>query len=401
MKTLDRILKWVSWLTIGGLVALAVVVKCGIWRLPDGWVRVWLTPILAAAAIGYVTNWLAIWFLFRPYQRHWKIWGVVPRNQARLATALGKVIPERLLPPEQQTQMITKLVSNFLGRPEMLQGVRKMAGEAVVAKQESIAAFAAPMVMDAVRGFCDSTLTPERVGSAAAGAIEEYLAVPEHRDALSQVLLGEVMANLPDLTNYLKANIKAGVEEYLRHSNGMLSLASPMVGPVIDNLDWNRIQGQIAEAILSPSCQAKLADKLQAAGKRLAAAVATPETAEALRRQILEAVQKPDGVLAETLREKLPQVLKGIVESDAIWEAIEKNAVPYLREQIEPMLADRAEEIAATLDLSGRIESAVNGLKVPDMHQTVLEVAGNELLWLQVLGFFLGGVAGALMAVVR
>jgi hypothetical protein len=277
-----------------------------------------------------------------------------------------------------------------------------MVGEALVAKQEGIIDFAVPMVMDAIRGFCDSAVTPERVGSVVGGAIEEYLAVPEHRTAISQMIIGEMKANLPDLTAYLKANIKSGVEEYLRNSNPMLAaMVLPMAGPVIDNLDWNRIQGQIAEAILSPSCQAKLADKLQAAGKRLAAAVATPETAEALRRQILEAVQKPDGVLAETLREKLPQVLKGIVESDAIWEAIEKNAVPYLREQIEPMLADRAEEIAATLDLSGRIESAVNGLKVPDMHQTVLEVAGNELLWLQVLGFVRGGVAGLLMAVVR
>ena len=98
LHLLDRMVAAVSWLTLVALVVLSVARRGFGWTLPCTWVQVWLVPILTASAVGYLTNYLAIWLLFRPYTKHGPFWGVIPRNQPRLAASVGKVIPERLLP---------------------------------------------------------------------------------------------------------------------------------------------------------------------------------------------------------------------------------------------------------------------------------------------------------------
>ncbi|MBI5153848.1 DUF445 family protein, partial [Candidatus Poribacteria bacterium] len=60
--------------------------------------------ILVSGAIGFGTNWLAIKMLFRPRaRRDWLVaWpqGLLPREQARFARALGQAAAEHLLNPE-------------------------------------------------------------------------------------------------------------------------------------------------------------------------------------------------------------------------------------------------------------------------------------------------------------
>ena len=63
-----------------------------------------LLPVLIGALIGYCTNYIAIKMLFRPrkawYIGKWKVPmtpGVIPKNKARLASAVGNAVSDRLL----------------------------------------------------------------------------------------------------------------------------------------------------------------------------------------------------------------------------------------------------------------------------------------------------------------
>lgn len=68
--------------------------------------KILATP-LVGAAIGYVTNWIAVKMLFRP-RKEIRLWGkklpftpgVIPRGQKRLAKAVGKAVEEQLLTQE-------------------------------------------------------------------------------------------------------------------------------------------------------------------------------------------------------------------------------------------------------------------------------------------------------------
>lgn len=84
-----------------------------------------LFPLLGGA-IGWVTNFLAIKFLFRP-RRAWqvgklKFQGVIPRRRRELAQAVGQVVATELLSREQ--------VAAALNAPEIRVGMANMAGDA-------------------------------------------------------------------------------------------------------------------------------------------------------------------------------------------------------------------------------------------------------------------------------
>lgn len=71
--------------------------------------------ILAGSLSGGLTNTVAIWMLFHPYEppkllRRWRLGffqGAIPKNQPRLAAAIGKTVGDRLLTAEDLTQTFT------------------------------------------------------------------------------------------------------------------------------------------------------------------------------------------------------------------------------------------------------------------------------------------------------
>lgn len=91
-----------------------------------------LFPVLGGA-IGWVTNYLAIKYLFRP-RKAWRIGpmvfqGVIPRRRRELATAVGQVVASELLPQEQ--------VAAALNAPGLQDSIADMAGKAVARRIEA------------------------------------------------------------------------------------------------------------------------------------------------------------------------------------------------------------------------------------------------------------------------
>lgn len=83
-------------------------------------------PVIGGA-IGWITNYLAIKYLFRP-RKPWRIGpmviqGVIPRRRHELAAAIGEVVASELLPREQ--------VAAALSAPGFRQSIAKMAGDTV------------------------------------------------------------------------------------------------------------------------------------------------------------------------------------------------------------------------------------------------------------------------------
>ena len=85
-----------------------------------------LFPVLGGA-IGWITNYLAIKFLFRP-RKPWRIGplliqGVIPRRRKDLAAAVGQVVATDLLPQNQ--------IAAAVSAPEIRRNMAEMAGETV------------------------------------------------------------------------------------------------------------------------------------------------------------------------------------------------------------------------------------------------------------------------------
>jgi uncharacterized membrane protein YheB (UPF0754 family) len=77
------------------------------------WVEA-LTTIGFGALAGGITNAIAVWMLFHPYERRglgpFAIQGAIPKNKARLAKAIGKTVGQRLLSQDDLAQQLTSPV---------------------------------------------------------------------------------------------------------------------------------------------------------------------------------------------------------------------------------------------------------------------------------------------------
>lgn len=82
-----------------------------------------IIPMIVGGIIGYITNWLAIKMLFRPY-REVRILGIklpftpglIPKESSRVAKSIGTTVGEKLLSP--------KIISNALSKPEFKENIR-------------------------------------------------------------------------------------------------------------------------------------------------------------------------------------------------------------------------------------------------------------------------------------
>ena len=122
----------------------------------------------------------------------------------------------------------------------------------------------------------------------------------------------------------------------------------------------------------------QISEKLGAFGSMLApaadAVVASAITPEATRQTLSALVESPDATRALS--------------------AIRPELSRLVREQCLP-------RIAGSLDIGGRISGAINEMDVEEFHQVVNEVAARHLGAIQVLGYILGAIAGAIMVALR
>lgn len=162
--------------------------------LPDGeWIRVLLTVAFGALA-GGLTNRVAIWMLFHPYEPprmagrrlEW-LQGAVPKNQARLARTIGNAVGTRLLTPAD----ISAELRDEALRSAFQDRLRELAVELVREEGPTLAELLPPAALEEVRELLASLfgeLRGELVASAERGALGERA---EH-------LLEELAASLRD-----------------------------------------------------------------------------------------------------------------------------------------------------------------------------------------------------------
>ena len=405
LRILDRAVAVISWLTLLALAVLSVAKRLAGATLPCAWAETWLVPILTGAAVGYLTNYLAIWLLFRPYHRHGPFWGVIPRNQPRLAQSLGTMIPERLLPPEELAKTITELAGDFLRNPDMLARVRLAVTDLASEKGRAIAGFLMPYASNALRTVLADHLNARTVSRLVGFASEQFLAQPENRAMIAEGVVTELQKKVPQLTVFLRVGMREAALEYVNRKFGfmakMLGGAEGIVDGIIGNLDWNGIAQRISERLATAETRQALAEEVSGLAGRLREYLQGAEAQHSLDQFIRAHSVQLENALAAYLQEKLPGMLETVLANNALWSVVEKKLLPYLQQWIEQELEAHSEAIIARLNLPGRIESAVNSLEPAEAHQIINQVSGRELTLLQVLGFVLGALAGLLMIFAR
>ncbi len=130
-------------------------------EIPGGWLRALLT-ILFGALAGGLTNRVAIWMLFHPYQpprvlgrRVGWLQGAMPKNQDRLARSIGQAVGTRLLTPADVASELADPGLEAAFEERIRELVAALVEREQPALSELLSEAAAAEVRELVRGLLD------------------------------------------------------------------------------------------------------------------------------------------------------------------------------------------------------------------------------------------------------
>ena len=365
-----------------------------------------LIPVLSSAAVGYLTNAIAIWMLFKPYEKHW-FWpqGVIPSRKESFARELGILIPKHLLKPEKISHAVGKIALEYLRDPAFEEKVRSFVNRQLVSHNDEIAKLAGPFVQDFVSKTVRETMTPENFGRLCRFATQQFLADDDARKKTVDGAVALFRELLPDLSAELRKVVSEKVADSFRREHPILSwwkenMTSSSVGDEVEKF-WDDGEKELMTALRQAETQKKIAGYLARALEMARDWAERPENAEKIESFLRDKRVSAEEYAASVLAEKLPELADEILRGELFWTLLREKGLPLLQLYVVTTLRDDSSGLLAKVDLPGTIRKAVNDMNMKELHKFVLQASNDNLTLLQIFGFFLGAIAGAVLAFVR
>ena len=389
-------------------------------RVPDELVRALITIGFGALA-GGLTNSVAIWMLFHPYEPprlfgRWRLrffQGAVPKSQARLAAAIGRTVGNRLLTPEDLTGTFAE--GEF--RAAFDEKLATVVDEVINRERGSLREIIPPAVLADVEALAEEAL--ER----GLEQLQEYVASERFEEAMAR-RTDDIVAAVADepigdvLTPTRGAAVESMVDEWLQN----LVESEDFSAAVDDYLDRAArkllIPGRTFEEILPAglvgSVEKAIASYLPIAAEKLGGLLEDPKARARFestihdllhrflrdlkfhQRVVARLVMTEDTVdrVLDTIEaegsERLSEILRDPAVQDAMARGVNEAIVDFLRRPVASVLGDSRDPnvVEAKATLSGWViqmarDPATREFLVEKLHQGI-EKAGART-WGEIL----------------
>ena len=415
----------VSIVSVAVAIAFAVLRRTGLWTPPEV-VTDWLVPIFVSAAVGYLTNWIAITMLFEPYERTWRHWlpwvtfggwrqGLVPKNKARIASVLAEQVATKLLRPEKLADDLCAMVGSALQDPDTLRAAQKLLQEQVVAHDAEIIEFLVPRIESALVAEIERLVTPERVTAFWNEEIMPRLESEETRDEITRIALAALRKRAPDIAARAKPAISRAVRRYVEEKfDGSFLEGVPYIGDAVNEalssffvssadaladwiLDEKAIEDALRDWLHRPETATTVRDELAGFVASVRDWMASPEGSARIGGFAGGIRSKFKEYLRDYLKTNLAPAASRILGSDTTWSWV-SSAIPAMRPGIERMIREiGTKSIIEKLNVGGRVKAAVDGMDMAEFHGMLNKVMAEHLGAIQVLGYLLGAIAGLIL----
>jgi len=408
VKLADRICRFSSIgivLVMAALAVLRLTPAAGSlppWLSAGSFICKYILPVLASAAVGYLTNAIAIWMLFKPYEKH-RFWpqGVIPLQKKRFGHELGVLIPRHLLKPEKISAKIGQVALGYLRDPLFVPKVRVLVNKVLTEHKTRIAAELAPYVEELTEKTLRDIVTGENFSRFCSFVTQSVLEDPETRKKTVRGIVAVVKDLLPEFSREFKKTVSEKIAGTFRKEHPWLSIAKDVLTKksVEDEIEdlWSKGEEELLENLRLPETQERIAEFLATALRMCRDWTERPENAPKIEEFLADRRKTAEIYVSGYLAEKLPVLADELLSKDSFWELVEKKALPVLQLLVVKVLRGEGNSLLERFDISGEIEKAVDGMKIPELHKFVIQASNDNLTLLQVLGFFLGAAAGALM----
>lgn len=356
-----------------------------------------LLSLAIGTIAGGVTNAIAVWMLFHPYERRYGLHGAIPKNKARLAKSIGRTVGEKLLTPKDLLDELHR--AGF--RETLDQRLGEFVRQALDVERGPLRSLLPPGVVAEVEralGALGPTVG-ERVG--------EYVATPAFearvRDALqrlrselgtrpvSEVLTAARRQELAAQAAQLATDLIEESRQAERRS------AAARLGDAVMRIAGEErtrafIEQGVAEA-LGRAGTRTWGDVLDAIGEEVVVRwVLEASRSERIAQLVAEGtargatalLDRPIGRPARFLTDDAAERL-GAAAGPALWAWLERE-LPRFVEQ---------------LDIPAMVERKVLGFSTARIEEIIRGVTQRELTMIVNLGYVLGAIIGVVTFVAR
>jgi uncharacterized membrane protein YheB (UPF0754 family) len=395
-----------SVITLFLLPGQAIAMRCGL-TVPGWWAGVAM-PILVSAAVGYITNYIAIEMLFKPYDVNWKhplslitfgYWkqGLVPKNKDQIGRQAGQQIQENLLNPEKISTELCEMVVGLIQDKTVIANIRVSVQELLRSHEGRIVGFLIPHIEKSLIEAINRMVTPDTVKVFWEKEIEPRLTSQETRTLIAQNVVAGLKRRSPRMIEEIRESVRSIAFTYLSDKLPLGIGAETLSNGLVKVIDWNLVEYKLKERLSEPETVDKIRDELLTFVERARSWMASAESAEKLNGMVADVKNRLEAFLRNYLHETLPKLAGQFLESESLWGWVENELLPSARPQIEKMIKETGrEKIISGLNIAGRVEQAVKEQDVRMFHEMINSVAAQHLGAIQVLGYLLGGLVGLL-----
>ena len=407
-KKWDRFFNRLSWIAL----VLEVVYVAARFALPAEMVAdidryaVWFMPVLLAGAVGYITNWLALWYLFKPYEPHFggRIQGIIPRQKREMAVSLGNMVGKKLLNPDALVEEMKGEVLAFVNDSRRMTLLRDWVQRYLVEHETEIVEFVSPYVERQVLAIIDSLATPDTWSKIWDEGILPRIKSEDSRRFIVEKLVEAIRDNAGGMIDEVRSELRVFLRQKLSEKLpfGFGFLADSITNYVMKNFaDYNSMKRKLDEWLQRKTTQDMLRERLVTYADQLTAWMKGGEGQKVMDGLIRELRVRGKRYIATYLRENVPELINRAFASELLREKLEKAVLPKVGEKVVQLIGENKQAILDKLRLEQRVKEAVDGMSVATFHQTLNEFIDENLCAVQVLGFILGAIVGALQLLTR
>lgn len=366
---------------------------------------------LIGAVIGYITNWLAIKMLFRPYNEV-KILGVkmpftpglIPKEQKRIAKSVGETIGTHLLS--------TDTLVDALANDSVKDSVKKWSKK----KIEQI---------------CNSEATVEEILSKIDPNLNESIKIKlKHisKEKLQEILSKKIKAEINgtktikdiandnikiSIKNYIvdeKANIAFSISNLLKEPSlsekikdmireGVSSNVNPLMAMFINpDAIYEKVVTVVDSNLMKESTQmditiflSSLVDRLDYVELRSLLKGVTEEDVNSLIEKLASGLDNEIDIIWNNISEIKVKAILGNKK-----ESIEVFGVSFIVAIFENFINNEAGKVIELLNIEKIVEDQINSFPVDFAEEIIVGIANKELQAITWLGALLGGLIGIL-----
>ena len=390
--------------------ALAVLRRAGVWTPPAA-VSDWLVPICVSAAVGYLTNWIAITMLFEPYRRTWRHWlswvtfglwrqGLVPKNKARIASALAEQVSTRLLQPAKLAEDLCAMVGGALEDKTVVAAVQDALQSQIQAHDKEIVACLAPKVEEALVAEIDRLVTEDAIETFWDSQIAPRLQSEETRNEIAAIVIGALDKRAPHLADKVRPMVIAAIRNWVVEKGGMLgSQLSPVAETLADAIvDRRTVEHGLRDWLNAPDTVPALRDELLQFVGSVRAYLKSPEAQTKVGVFATDIRAKFKAYVRAYLETHFAATVSGILRSEQLRQWV-VALIPRFRPGLENLIRTKGLPcVIDHLNVEGRVKAAVDGMDMAEFHGMLNQIIAEHLGAIQVLGYLLGALAGLILA---